>query len=189
MCFSETFNNQGILDILEAEKQPYLFQSAQLVQMVNVTASVKTRLAMILMIAPRLVDPRAQYDTLVGLFRFSEEKAQIEEALKLRIQSLNNSIFKKESSSVFGGRGGRGRGGLTSGKSMYMGGRGDARRPTSLPINFRPEDISELEEQRVSDADNDEEDVIVQKTVMFGLWDKAEEEQPAAATEEASSTA
>lgn len=161
--------------------------------MVNVTASVKTRLAMILMIAPRLVDPRAQYDTLVGLFRFSEEKAQIEEALKLRIQSLNNSIFKKESSSVFGGRGGRGRGGLTSGKSMYMGGRGDARRPTSLPINFRPEDISELEamdKQRVSDADNDEEeDVIVQKTVMFGLWDKAEAEQPAAVAEEASSTA
>lgn len=46
------------------------------------------------MIAPRLVDPKAQQDYFVGLFRFSAEKDIVEKALKERAQVVNAGIFQ-----------------------------------------------------------------------------------------------
>lgn len=171
------FNNQAILETIEAEKQPYLFTSKQLLSLVNLTPSVKTRLAIIDHIAPRLVDPRSEYEALVGLFRFSEEKQQVEEALKSRIQMLNHSIFNREGSSILS-RGGRGRG-LASGKSMYMGGRlGDRYRPMSLPIQLNKEDfdlpLAEDGTTKGGEAAGEEEveeeivSHVMQRNVFFG---------------------
>lgn len=144
LCHSETSNNQGILDILDTEKLPFLFTSAQLLQLLSLTPSVKTNVAIVLMIAPRLVDPRSLFDEILGHFRYAEYKSQVEDALKARIQSLNSSQFRKDSTSpLFAGRGGRGgRGGLSSGKSMYMG--SGRSRPSSLPNALNPQDFANL---------------------------------------------
>eukprot|EP01031_Cornospumella_fuschlensis_P045790 gene45790-56044_t len=102
-------DNTHILEILEAEKQPYLFNSTDLLAILDLTTSVKTRLLIILSLAPRLTDPRTKMDTLVGLFRFSEEKSQVEEALKTRVQAINHAVFKVNEGSplLSAGRGGR----------------------------------------------------------------------------------
>lgn len=76
-------------------------------------------------------------DYFVNLFRFSEEKSQVEEAFKFRIQALNGSLFKRDvnTSSLLspkGGRGGRGRG---AGLSSPASGRGGAGRgPGMSPV-------------------------------------------------------
>lgn len=179
LVHSKDFNNEALLQYLESEKVPYLFSSKQLIQILSLTSSVKTRLAIIDHIAPRLTDPRVEYDNLVGLFRYSEEKSHVEDALKSRIQTMNHAIFKKESSAVFN-RGGRGRG-LSSGKSMFLGGRLGGHRPTSLPVPLRADDIGAQSISLDDEADLDsptsqlksvedpEDGPIVQhRHIMFG---------------------
>lgn len=116
------------------EKIPFMFTSDALARIVEVTTSLKTRLAIILSVAPRLTDPRSRLEHFTGLFRFVEEKAQVEEAFKLRIQAINGSLFRKtDSASVLspgGGRGGRGRGP----GSLLSAGRGRGGRETSNNI-------------------------------------------------------
>lgn len=67
------------------------------------------------MIGPRLTDPKAKMDQFLELFRFSDEKAHVEEVLKARAAIITSTMFKSTSSSggakAMGGRGGgRGRG-------------------------------------------------------------------------------
>lgn len=133
---------------MEKDKVPYLFCSDDLLKLIQVTTSIKTKLAIINLIAPRLTDPRVKMEHMIGLFRYADEKTSVEEALKARITTLNGSAFRTNSSPLptpaaptAGGRGGpaagRGRGGA---------GRGDAFRPSrvqSLPSNF---DTTELKE-------------------------------------------
>jgi hypothetical protein len=87
--------NIDVLTILEEEKVPYLFTSEKLLLLVSCTESLKTKITMIRMIAPRLTDPKAKMDDFLGLFRFSEQKKAIEDALKARAASLNRGVFKQ----------------------------------------------------------------------------------------------
>lgn len=58
--------NEERLDILEEEKSPFLFSSDDLIKLVNeVTPSVKTRISIISIVAPRLTDPRAKMQEIV----------------------------------------------------------------------------------------------------------------------------
>jgi hypothetical protein len=57
---------------------------------------VKTRLAMIVLIGPRLLDPRAKIDFFLGLFRFSEEKEKVQEVLKTRTHVLTSSHYRQK---------------------------------------------------------------------------------------------
>ena len=52
----------------------------------TITPSVKTRLAMISHIGPRLIDPKAKASQLIALFRYVEEKEKVEAILKARTQ-------------------------------------------------------------------------------------------------------
>lgn len=92
-------------------KQPYLFSSDHLSKILEVTTSVRTKINMIASIGPRLTDPKAKTAYFLGLFRFAEEKSQVEEILKARTQTMNSSIFSKGSELRGAGRGGRGAGG------------------------------------------------------------------------------
>lgn len=134
--------NEGILKYLEEHKGPYLFTSECLSQIVDITTSVKTKIAIITMLGPRLTDPKAKLDYFTGLFRFVEEKSVVEEVLKHRAHILATSIFTKASMSpshhnlnsigspggrtgiLLGGRGGRGTGGRghppTGGRSVGL---------------------------------------------------------------------
>jgi hypothetical protein len=113
----EVESNQGIIQMVELQKIPYLFASDDLLEVVEVTTSVKTKLAIISHIGPRLTDPNGRKDALIGLFRFSEEKSKVEEILKERANRLNASAFNQTGAVRIGmpaagrGRGGAGRGG------------------------------------------------------------------------------
>jgi hypothetical protein len=56
---------------------------------------MKTRLAFIVMLGPRLIDPRAKVDHFIGLFRYSEEKEKVQEVLKARSDVLNANLFRQ----------------------------------------------------------------------------------------------
>ena len=92
-------NNDDRLAILDREKLPFLFSSAQLMIMLDITLSVKTRLAMITQIGPRLTDPKAKSSQLIALFRYSEEKERVEGVLKARtkvVMASNTSLFRPQ---------------------------------------------------------------------------------------------
>ena len=101
-----TYNNRMNdlrLQYLEDEKTPYLFSSSQLVEILDITPSVKTRISMIQIIGPRLIDPRSKVDHFLGLFRFSEEKEKVQEVLKARTHVLSSNLFKQRGLQVLQG--------------------------------------------------------------------------------------
>ena len=98
--------NEDRLAILEKEKGPFLFTSLQLMVMIDITLSVKTRLAFIEKLGPRLTDPKSKASQFVGLFRYSEEKERVEGILKSRTQVVmsNTSLYRPQGlSSSLGG--------------------------------------------------------------------------------------
>lgn len=127
-------DNQQILGMLDSEKYPYLFTSADLLQILDVSTSVKTRLAIITMLGPRITDPRVGTDKVLSLFRFAEEKSQIEEVFKSRMQVLNGSMFTRASSLSSPGLAGRGAG--RGGRGILSPSGRSTSRPMSMPANL-----------------------------------------------------
>jgi len=75
------------------EKEPYLFTSLQLEEIVNTTASLKTRLSIISLLGPRLIDPNGRIAVFTDMFRFADDKRAVEEVLKNRANMLSRSQF------------------------------------------------------------------------------------------------
>jgi hypothetical protein len=107
-------DNAERLHMLESGKEPYLFSSDDLIQLVEITPSLKTRIEMISMIGPRLTDPTAKVAVFTGMFRYTEDKNIVEEVLKARTHAINASKFTNRAGTNAlrpgGGRGGAGRG-------------------------------------------------------------------------------
>lgn len=116
----------------------------------KITASVKTRIAFIAEIGPRLTDPKAKSAEIVDMFRYSEEKRQVqvvisslvcvilfqvEEILKARSLTVATQSGFSRPPPLSGGRGGRGRGGRGgAGGRVAAGGRtGSHQGATSVP--------------------------------------------------------
>lgn len=78
---------------MELEKDPYLFTSLQLEEIVCTTASLKTRLSMIALLGPRLIDPNGRITVFTDMFRFADDKRAVEEVLKSRANMLSRSQF------------------------------------------------------------------------------------------------
>jgi hypothetical protein len=99
-----------VLHHLNEIKGPYLFSSDGLALLLETTTSIRTKIAIIQMVGPRLIDPKAKISYFTGLFRYTEEKSIVEEVLKARAQVLATSMFsRKEGIKSFAGRGpGRG---------------------------------------------------------------------------------
>jgi len=143
-----TEDNLERLDTLEQLKGPYLFCSDDLLQIVEVTTSLKTRIEMITIIGPRLTDPSAKVSAFTDMFRFAEDKKSVEEVLKARMQAINSAKFTNNTVASAlrpgSGRGGRGltmvpAGGGRSGRGAGGRGRGIApnlspARPVSVPV-------------------------------------------------------
>mmetsp|Transcript_22096 Transcript_22096/g.31739 ORF Transcript_22096/g.31739 Transcript_22096/m.31739 type:complete len:566 (+) Transcript_22096:39-1736(+) len=98
---NKTEDNALILKTLEDLKKPFLFSSANLSELLEITPSIKTKISMIRMIAPRLSDPRAKSEYFIGLFRFSEQKDIVKAALKSRMHTLNSAMFSRTEHSLF----------------------------------------------------------------------------------------
>lgn len=97
LCIYSSFyrDNNEKLSILRISKAPHLFTSGNLIEFVETTPSLKTKIGMICMLAPRLIDPRSKSDYFTGLFRFTEQKDIVEAALKSRMYTINSAIFSK----------------------------------------------------------------------------------------------
>jgi hypothetical protein len=111
--------NEERLSMLSELKQPYLFSSSNLLELCNLTTSLKTKMAFITHLASRLVDPCKCTNAFMDMFRFAEEKQQVEQLLKDRRTTLMKARLTntRRSSSILaerGGRGGAGRGGRPS---------------------------------------------------------------------------
>lgn len=109
-----TDDNDAVLSELFKEKD-HDFVSTDLAQIVETTSSIRTKISMIEMIAPKLVDPVEMKEHFVNIFKFSEEKERVEKALKGRLTSIQNAVFlnrsnsvRRNSSTFTRGRGGRG---------------------------------------------------------------------------------
>jgi hypothetical protein len=126
-----TRSNEAILWELDDQKTPYLFTSEALLKLLEVTTSVKTKITMIAMLGPRLVDPKSKMTTFLDIFRYAEEKARVEEILKARASTLSSAVFKQTTAIAPGagrGRGGAGRGtGLLGGRGTPGSGRGSSK--------------------------------------------------------------
>lgn len=96
---------------LAAADPALLVTPDQLADILTVTPSVRTRVKLIGLVAPRLTDPKERADYFLSLFRYAEEKAQVEEFLKARATALHATAFVRfDGPGGRGGRGGRGRG-------------------------------------------------------------------------------
>jgi hypothetical protein len=136
-------DNETRIAVLNIQKVPYLFTSADLLQILAITASVKTRITFIKMIGPRLTDPKAKSAEIIGMFRYSEEKRQVEDVLKARAQTVSTTAFSvKPAGGVLAGggrgagRGGRGPAGRGAGRGPAAGGRGSS--SSSVPSSSVP---------------------------------------------------
>ena len=112
MSFRFNSANEERISKLESLKVPYLFSSAQLMQICELTTSLKTRIEFIKQLGPRLVDPSAKTAEFTGMFRFAEEKTQVEQVLKSRSSALGITQLTnvRRSSNILASRGGRGGG-------------------------------------------------------------------------------
>jgi hypothetical protein len=180
LCTASHFSddNKRILEELEVDKQPYTFECDDLLILMGCTTSVKTKLAMVTAIAPRLMDPKSKMDLIINSFRFAEEKEIAGDALRSRITVLTGSIFKKNL--MNNARGGRG------GATLATAGRGAGSsakvRITHQSSSVSPNNKVSSERQQDSDDEEDEDNgadqnALPAKTAASSLFANAEAPQ------------
>ena len=163
-------DNKARINYLEKAKRGFLFNSKQLNDFVVITESLKTRIAFIESICPRLTDPQANPAKFVDMFRFEDERAKVEAAFKSRLETLKASSFNAGGAGALssGGRGGgAGRGGAGRGGAGRGGaGRGGAGRGTSTatPIT-RKIPVAAAAAAALLNADSDSDDKESEKSL------------------------
>lgn len=114
--------NEERISKLDEVKQPHLFTSFQLETLCNLTPSLKTKLEFIKIVGPRLVDPATSISTFMDMFRYTEEKLQVEQVLKERTFVISKAQFTdtRRSSNILSSRGGRGGAGGRGARSSLI---------------------------------------------------------------------
>ena len=74
-------------------KAPYLFTSLQLIQLCETITSLKTKIEFIRLLGPRLIDPSSKVSTFLSMFRYNDDKQNVENILRTRQTSLIQSQF------------------------------------------------------------------------------------------------
>jgi hypothetical protein len=132
-------DNESRLWHIDLLKKSFLFSSVQMLELCDITPSIKTKLAIIGHIGPRLMDPKAKHDAVMDLFQYAEQKQEAEAVLKARAQTLHAASSPAGGPGggiMMGGRGGRGRGAMAMGR-----GAGRGRVVSSAPVIT--EDVNE----------------------------------------------
>lgn len=116
-------NKERLAALCLALEDKFTFTCAQLGSFLAVTTSVKTKLAMVELVAPRLSDPK-DIQSIAGEFKYATEKSQVENVIRQRIPQLDLYASPQKSAvedirRSFGASGGRG------GDRGSRGGRGD----------------------------------------------------------------
>jgi hypothetical protein len=126
-----------LLKHLEETKNPYLFSSDGLGILLEATTSIRTKIAIIQMLGPRLIDPKAKPQYFTGLFRYVEEKSIVEEVFKTRAQVLATSSYSRRDGIQSFITAGAGRGGGGGGPSMGIANGGGGGRGNPLLMSGR----------------------------------------------------
>jgi hypothetical protein len=122
--------NADVLNFVESSKGEYTYTSLDLLALLKSITSVKTRMSIIELIVPRLVDPKSCQGEILELFRFVNDKEKVENLLRARAQAQNSSVFMRSDSfgsgsgstssparsPAGGGRGGAGGRGIGAGR-------------------------------------------------------------------------
>ena len=82
------------LKIIDETKSPFLFNSSHLFALIRTTPSVKTWLAIIQALGPRLTDPKARHNDFIALFRYAEDRDTVESVLKYRAEVVQSALYK-----------------------------------------------------------------------------------------------
>ena len=90
-------DNQARLEAIKSRRSGYLFSSPQLLVLMNLTASVKTRVAIVSLIGPRLIDPKQQSSDIIGTFKYGDDKRHVQEVLRNRSLAIINMGNKPKS--------------------------------------------------------------------------------------------
>ena len=76
-------HNQERIDDLEKEREEYMFTVDQLCQLMDTTPSVKTKLAFVDLLAPRILNPK-DASKVSEVFPYATEKATVKDLLSAR---------------------------------------------------------------------------------------------------------
>jgi hypothetical protein len=133
-------NFEERMKIIEERKQPFLFTSTSLIKILEDISSIKTKLAIIQSIGPRLTDPKAKMNELLNMFRYSEDKLKVEFILKSRATAISSSVFKTSSGSSVIMRTARGVGGSRNGITPTV---KKSSKPVTTPKGVPPPRVAE----------------------------------------------
>ena len=86
-------DNESRLRELEKRKSVYLFTSQNLLDLMRITESIKSKISIISIVGPRLTDPKERKEEILRVFRYTEQKEIVEKILKSRSKALDQSKF------------------------------------------------------------------------------------------------
>jgi hypothetical protein len=86
-------DNLSRVQYLAECKTPYLFTSSNLLDLVTGIASNKTKLSIISLIGPRLLDPTAKHNELMDVFEYAEDREKVECILKKRAMVISSERY------------------------------------------------------------------------------------------------
>lgn len=89
-------DNLSRIKYLSENKTPYLFTSTNLLDLLEDIGAVKTKMSIISLIGPRLVDPTAKHNELMELFEYAGEREKVEGILKKRATVLSSKRYGDE---------------------------------------------------------------------------------------------
>ncbi len=127
--------NAARIAYLDKAKRGFLFSSKQLHDLLLITESLKTRIAFIESVCPRVTDPQTMTQTFMDMFRYEDDRARVEQAFKARNETIRASTFNAKGAGALStggrgaGRGGAGRGGAGRGIGAGRGGAAIAPKP------------------------------------------------------------
>lgn len=135
--FRDQEDNMARIQYLIDNKLPHLFTSDQLIDLISTVQSVKTKVSVVTLIGPRLVDPTARHSELLDLFRFSEEKEKVENVLKKRAMVIGAQRYSvSRTRRSLGGRG------ASPNRNASLTGRGGSSRQKAFSISTTNEDTT-----------------------------------------------
>ena len=81
------------MEIIEEIKNHYYFESETILEILQSILSVKTKLAILTALGPRIVDPRPYTQEFIDIFRYAEDKEKVEVIIKARSHALSGTLF------------------------------------------------------------------------------------------------
>lgn len=90
-------SQENLVASLDERIKPYLLRSGQLMKLLTLSTSKKSKLALINILVPRLVDPKSQAEYFRGLFTFTTDQQIVDVLIRNRIDEIKLSRYASSS--------------------------------------------------------------------------------------------